>query len=388
MKKLLVVSFVILIVFQVRAQGLAQSNSYLSAIATITDADIINAATLVDPLQEKVKEFAPSVFSLNMTALRGETLAVNMEVFAEITLEEDRQPVVLVQSRTKNPFLVIRSRMFTSKDAQEGSSKDISFNNTIDEDFRKKLKDKITNPASGGKVPSGTYYVKITLSVVSVNGNVPDPPAPPIYLDYTFNVTNPTTAVLDVPFTNGYIYPTPFPQFQWTYDTRGVLLSVYEKRPEHQSLEDAISASDPYLQVEILRKESGNLTTFTYPQTATSRPGVRFIRGPRQLERGKMYVVVLDGIRTAFGFEVDPLRTIRSFVIADPQGQVVINVLQTALSSGVGGQFQGIFNSIQDQNLLINTNGIMLNGVKITPQDLQRLLTENKDRITSVRFEE
>jgi hypothetical protein len=39
-------------------------------------------------------------------------------------------------------------------------------------------------------------------------------------------------------------------------------------------------------------------------------------------------------------------------------------------------------------NLQINTNGIMLNGVRITPQDLQRLLTENKDRITSVRIEE
>jgi hypothetical protein len=207
----------------------------------------------------------------------------------------------------------------------------------------------------------------------------------PVEISRSVNVTNPTTAILDVPFSNGYLYPTPFPQFQWTYDTRAVILSVYEKRPEHQSLEDAIGASDPHLQVRIDRRASGNLTTFTYPQTAASRFGVEFIRGPRQLERGKMYVIVLDGISTAFGFDVDPLRTIRSFVIADPQGQVLINVLQTAFSSG---EFQNIFNAIHDQNLTINTNGIVLNGIRITPQDLQRLLTENKDRVTSVRIED
>lgn len=98
-----------------------------------------------------------------------------------------------------------------------------------------------------------------------------------------------------------------------------------------------------------------------------------------------MYVIVLDGISTAFGFDIDPLRTIRSFVIADPQGQVLVNILQSTFSSG---EFQNIFNAIQDMNLQINSNGIMLNGVRITPQDLQRLLTENKDRITSVRIED
>ncbi len=387
MKKIVILFSVLCGISQIYPQGIAQSNSYLSVSAIITDADVINAASLVDPLQEKVKEFAPSVFSLNMIAVGGVSLYVTMGVEAIVTLEEDRQPITLVKSVTHTPFLIQGSRVFTSKEAQEGNSKDIDFDNVIDETFKAKLKDKITDPASGGRVPSGSYYVKITFTVDSVNGTVPTLPSQ-LYIDYTFNITNPTTAVLDVPFNNGYVYPTPFPQFQWTYDTRAVMLSVYEKRAEHQSLEDAIAASDPYLQVRITRKESGNLSTFSYPQTAGNRPGVEFIRGPRQLERGKMYVVVLDGVTTAFGFEVEPLRTVRSFVISDPQGQVVINLLQNALTSGSGGQFQDIFNSIQDQNLLLNSDGIVLNGVKITTQDLQRLLTENKDRITSVRFEE
>lgn len=374
--------------------ALAQS---ITVVPVITEADIINASVLVDPLAEKVKEIAPTTFSLNIinnTPTKAD-LKVSMLIKAYVTLEEDRQQASMFlgpgYAKTSKPFLVSGSgRLFTSKDADNPSS-GIDFNNEVNEDLKKKLKDKILDPASGGRVPSGLYEIHIEVTVDSMkdaSGKFVAVNEPAVIIDRSVNVTNPTTAVLDVPFTNGYVYPTPFPQFQWTYDTRAVMLSVYEKRPEHQSLEDAIAASDPYLQVKITRKESGNLTTFTYPQTPTTRPGVEFIRGPRQLERGKMYVVVLDGITTAFGFEVEPLRTVRSFVIADPQGQVVMNLLQTALTSGAGGQFQDIFNAIQDMNLVLNTDGIMLNGVKVTPQDLQKLLTENKDRITSVRIEE
>jgi hypothetical protein len=359
----------------------------VTVIPTITDADIINAAVLVDPMAEKVKDISPSNFSLNIfNNAPGQPkpdIKVSLYFEAHVTLEEDRQKVQIASGRTTRPFLVpATGRIFTSKDANNPGS-DIDFKTNVNEDMKRKLKDKVLDPASGGRVPSGLYEIYMRVTVDSVSGIAVS--EVPVEISRSVNVTNPTTAILDVPFSNGYLYPTPFPQFQWTYDTRAVILSVYEKRPEHQSLEDAIGASDPHLQVRIDRRASGNLTTFTYPQTAASRFGVEFIRGPRQLERGKMYVIVLDGISTAFGFDVDPLRTIRSFVIADPQGQVLINVLQTAFSSG---EFQNIFNAIHDQNLTINTNGIVLNGIRITPQDLQRLLTENKDRVTSVRIED
>lgn len=349
----------------------------------ITDADIINASVLVDPLKEKVKDISPSNFSLTFSNTTGKDVMVNLSFVAFVTLEEDRERVQIASGYTTKPFLIPSTgRVFTSKDADNPGS-DITINSTVNEDMKKKLKDKILEPTSGGRVPSGLYEISIQVTVASVGGIAVN--EQPIDINRSVNVTNPTTAVLDVPFNNGYVYPTPFPQFQWTYDTRYAMLSIYEKRPEHQSLEDAITASDPYLQIKIDRKLSGNMTSFTYPQTATSRPGVEFIRGPRQLERGKMYVAVLDGITTAFGFEVDPIRTIRSFVIADPQGQVVNNVLQTILGSG---EFQSVINALQDQNLMINTNGITLNGVRLTPQDLQKLLTENKDRIVSVRIED
>lgn len=371
----------------VLCSSLAFAQPSISVVPVITDADIINASVLVDPLAEKIKTFSPSTFSLNILNLTSPRVPVkvSMEIEAYVTLEEDRTrtPMFFGPARTKKPFLVPETgRLFTSKDADDPSS-DIDLSVTINEDLKKKLKDRIMDPVSGGRAPSGLYEIRIVVTVDSVGGAAKS--EPPVQIDRSVNVTNPTTAVLDVPFNNGYVYPTPFPQFQWTYDTRAVMLSVYEKRPEHQSLEDAVSASDPHLQVRISRKESGNLTTFTYPQSAAARFGVEFLRGPRQLERGKMYVVVLDGLRTAFGVEVEPLRTVRSFVVADPQGQVVVNMLQNALSSG---EFQTVFNAIQDMNLQINANGILLNGVRITSQDLQRLLTENKERITSVRIED
>ena len=377
MKKILLPLLLFIFLF---SYGFGQS---ISVDPIITEADIINASVLVDPLAEKLKDISPSTFSLNIINLKGTPIKVSMEFTATVTLEEDRQPVsmFLGPAKTTKPFLIPPTgRIFTSKDAD---NPDIDLKFTVNETLKKKLKDKIVDPLSGGRVPSGLYEIHIIVTVDSVNGVVAH--ESPIVIDRSVNVTNPTTTVLDVPFTNGYIYPTPFPQFQWTYDTRAVQLTIYELRPEHQSLQDAIGASDPYLQVKIDRKLSGNLSSFTYPQSASSRPGVEYLHGPRQLERGKMYVIVLDGITTAFGFDVEPLRTIRSFAIADPQGQVVINILQTTFG---GSAFQNVFNVIQDLNLQLNVNGISLNGVALSPQDLQKLLLENKDRIISVRFEE
>jgi len=357
----------------------------IEVIPTITEADIINASVLVDPLAEKLKVIAPSTFSLNIINRSGKPVTANMELEATVTLEEDRIPASMFigPAKTKKPFLIpVGGRLFTSTDADDPAS-DIDIQHSVNNTLKEKLKNKILEPESGGRVPSGLYEIRIKITVATVSDSAVQ--ETPIEIYRSVNVTNPTTTVLDVPFTNGYIYPTPFPQFQWTYDTRAVIVTIYELRPEHQSLEDAIGASDPYLQVRIDRKLTGNLSSFTYPQSAASRPGIEYMRGPRQLERGKMYVIVLDGVMTAFGYEVEPLRTIRSFAIADPQGQVIINVLQTAFG---GGDYQNTINFIQDQNLQVNVNGITLNGVTLSPQDLQKLLMEYKDRIVSVRFED
>ncbi|MDD8018680.1 MAG: hypothetical protein PHP42_09940 [Bacteroidota bacterium] len=382
MKHLLAVAVVLLTLNNFsRAQSI--QNDYVLINYHFTQADIINAATLVDPLAEKIKDIPSSTFNVEFKNIKGNPLMINMSVKGWVTLEEDQRHDLIVEAHTTVPFLIPRAgRIFTAKDADNPSS-GIHFNINVNEELKKKLKDKVLDPTSGGRVPSGFYEIFVSITVVSDSGK--SIASAPLEFTETASITNPTTAMLDVPFSNGYVYPTPFPQFQWTYDTRFALLSVYEKRPEHQSLEDAIAASDPYLQIKIDRRLSGNLTSFTYPQSPTSRPGVEFLRGPRQLERGKMYVVVLDGIVTTLGIDVDPIRTIRSFVIADPQGQAVINLLQALLSSG---DYQSIFNLIEDQNLILNTNGITLNGMHISPQDLQQLLTKNKDHVISVHLGE
>ena len=361
-----------------------------TATAVYVDADIINATSLVDPLSEKIKDVSVASFSLIISNPKLTDIWVNMQIKSFVTLDEDGKRVSMFtgsgDARTSKPFRVPPGgRVFRSLDA---NSKEFDFSFSIDKTEKTRLKDKVSDAASGGKVPSGRYEVDIAMQVVKVGDSTLANPVdvvitPSSHIEVL--VTNPTNATLLHPSDNGEEYPSPFPSFQWAYDTRGVRLSIYEKRAEHQSLEDAISASDPFLQVEINRRESGNLSIFTYPQAPVGGPGVNILKGPRPLERGKSYVVVLDGIRIAFGYNIDPLRTIRLFRISDPQGQMILNILQTALG---GGTYQNFLNLIQDQKLQVNGSRLTLNGVTISAQELQVILNQNKDKIKTIRFED
>ena len=376
-------------------QASAQSNQYISVTPIVTQADIINATALVNPLTEQVNNIAPTSFSLrisNLTASKypplGAVVWVDMHIEGYVMLDQDGPPPQqIVVANTIRPFPVpVAGRVFTSLDAQPGNSTDIDINSTVNDALKTRLKNMIEDPSSGGKVPSGVYQVKIIFTIDSVAGKGPvnqtlDLSNNPLF---TVTVSNPTNATLLQPSDNGVEYPSPFPQFQWAYNTHGVMITVYEKRPDQQSIEDAISASDPYFQVQIERQLSGNLTILTYPQAPVAGPGVTILKGPRPLERGKSYVLVLDGLRTAFGYTIDPLRTIRLFRISDPQGEFVLNLLQMALS---GGQFQDIMNLIQDQKLVLNSSQMTLNGVTLTAQELQMILNQNKDKFKSIQFE-
>ncbi len=373
----------------------AQSNQYIQVIPTVTQADIVNATALVNPLTEQVNNIAPTSFSLrinNLTASKypplGAVVWVDMHIEGYVTLDQDGPPPQqIVVANTTKPFPIpVAGRIFTSLDAQPGNSTDIDINSTVNDALKTRLKNMIEDPSSGGKVPSGVYQVKIIFTIDSVAGKgqvnqTLDLSNNPLF---TVSITNPTNATLLQPSDNGVEYPSPFPQFQWAYDTHGVMITVYEKRPEQQSLEDAISASDPYFQAQIDRQLSGNLTILTYPQAPVAGPGVTILQGPRPLQRGGTYVLVLDGLRTAFGYNIDPLRTIRLFRISDPQGELVLNILQMALS---GGQFENFMNIIQDQKLVLNSSQITLNGVTLTAQELQMILNQNKNNIKSIRFE-
>lgn len=361
---------------------------YITVNPTVTNADIVNATALVDPLTEQVKNISPSSFSLDILNQTTDTVWANMQIEAYVTLDEDGPPAKQIATAvTRKPFPIpVPHRLFTSLDAQTGYSKDIDINSNVDQAMKQRLKNEISDPTSGGRAPSGIYQVKIVFTVVKV-GKQTASQTVDLSNDPRFivTVTNPTNATLVQPSDNGVEYPSPFPQFQWTYDTHAVRLSVYEKRPEQQSLEDAISASDPFLQVQIDRKTSGGLSIFTYPQGSTAGPGITILNGPRPLERGKSYVVVLDGIRTAFGYTIDPLRTIRLFRISDPQGDMIMSILQSALG---GGTYQNFLNIIQDQKLSINSSRLTLNGVTLSAQELQVILNQNKDKIKSIRFED
>ncbi len=392
----------ILLMFAATTFWIRLANAQFTASATYIDADIVNATSLVDPLSETIKDVPATSFSLFINNPKREVVWVNMQLKAYVTLDADgiKKSLFLPGSdpRTITPFSVPPGgRVFRSTDA---ASKEFNFSFTVDGAEKQLLKNKVSDPANGGKVPSGRYEVDISMQVVKIGNPPRDTSSIPVQIlpssQIQVSVTNPTNATLLQPSDNGHEYESPFPQFQWAYDTRGVKISVYEKRYDQQSLEDAISASDPYWVVNINREASGRLSIITYPQTSIGGPGINqpeddptfglpHPRDPRPLERGKTYVLVLDGIRTAFGYNIDPLRTIRLFRISDPQGEMVLSFLTTALS---GGTFQDIMNLIQDQKLVLDSSHMTLNGITLTAQELQMILNQNKDKIKSIRFQD
>jgi hypothetical protein len=356
----------------------------VTVIARIADADIINAGSLFDPMADRVKDLAASTFSLtfvNATVPRQDVHAL-LHIETYTTLDEDRVRMPLATLDSRQPFLIPKEgRVFTSRDTRGVG--DMQFSTVNNDPNIQKVKDKVWDPASGGRMPSGKYEILITVTVVqvgtqTVHEQVPVPIAPVL-------VSNPTVAALIVPSENGYHYPTVFPQFQWTYDTRSIMLSVYEMRADQQSLEDATQASDPYLQVHIDRRVSGNVSLFTYPQIAAAGPGIEILKGPRPLDQGKTYVVVLEGLRAAFGAPVDPLRTIRSFTIDDPRSRAAMLSYRTLFA---GPEYQDILDRLQNGNYQIDANGITLNNSAISLQQLQSFLSQNRGRKFSIHIEE
>jgi hypothetical protein len=292
--------------------GRLQAQS-LRVTSYIPQADIINAGSLFDIMGDRIKLLSPGTFSIRFDNLARQSVTVVINIEAYVTLDEDHERMWLYKAQSR-PFVIgTEGRTFTALDTRDGGS-DINFpspeKNTPCID---KVKDRVTSPAGGGRVPSGTYEVSMRLTVVQigtqiVSENIPVT-IPPVV------VSNPSITDLTSPALNGYEYPTLFPVFSWNSDTRSVTLTVNALQ-DGQSLEDAAQSSDNYLKLNIDRQSSGNLSSFQYPLSGASRPGVEIVTGPRPLEYGKSYVLVLEGNRTSIETQIAPLRTIRSFRVA------------------------------------------------------------------------
>ncbi len=154
-RNILVLAAAILGIATVR-QASAQS---ISVIPTVTQADIINATALVNPLTEQINNIAPTSFSLRINNLRGAVVWVDMNITGFVMLDQDGPPPQqIVVANTTKPFPIpVAGRVFTSLDAQPGNSTDIDINSTVNDALKTRLKNMIEDPSSGGKVPSGVY---------------------------------------------------------------------------------------------------------------------------------------------------------------------------------------------------------------------------------------
>jgi hypothetical protein len=383
MRKVPTVLALIVLSFACAVQSLYSQS--ITAIARVAGADIINAGSLFDPMADRIKDLDPSTFSLtfiNNTSPKQDVQAVLL-IKTSATLDEDRINMPLYTLESLRPFIIPKEgRVFTTHDSR--GLDDMQFSTVSNDANIQRLKDKIWDPASGGKLPSGKYDISIVVTVVKVGAQTGNEPpitvaVPPVI------VSNPTIANLTMPSENGYLYSTPFPQFQWTSDTRRVRLTVFAKRPDQTSLEDATQASDPYLQVEIERQNYRGMSSFIYPQSAGAMSGIEILKGPRPLEIGKTYVLMLEGIRESFGTTIDPLRTIRSFTINDAHNHALQQSYRAMFSVP---EFQATYNQLLNQNLEIDPDNITQNRERISVEQLRAVLNKIRQGKFSIHIEE
>lgn len=172
-----------------------------------------------------------------------------------------------------------------------------------------------------GKLPSGTYT--FTTWLTSTKPNIPKSS------DFRVDVVieNPSRVELLAPST-GTEWPNPFPVFQWSSNTKEVILGVYEKLPGIQSPQEAISGV-PQLQTRL-----SGVTTFQYPP---SGPGVR------QLEPGKSYYWFVQGVvRSGTNTEELISSEIWQLNITKQTGSAAGAAILAQLEDIAGPQFQAV----------------------------------------------
>ena len=261
------------------------------------------------------------------------------------------------------------------------SNLDIGKNGTIRTEpgsfhYSNEAKDAVQSLAlATGRLPVGTYTFNIKVENVDV----------PLVADSTqvvLTLQNFSTIELLNPQDEGTV-SSPFPLFQWQYDGDKVELLVYEKLPQNQSKEDALSGT-PYLDVH-----SGDpglpvgVHTFQYPTG-----------GVRALEDGKTYVWTIRSIQSGSGgSDAGSNSQVWEFTVAssgeapnNPADQYVsTEQISDQLQDIPGVDVAALKQLLTDYQL---SGDVYLNGQKISLDELRQLLAEllaNPDRIIELK---
>jgi hypothetical protein len=198
-----------------------------------------------------------------------------------------------------------------------------------------------------GNMPAGTYT--FTVTVQELQGGSGDAGM------FSIVLTNPTSVDLISPV-DGDPSIASLPLFQWLFDGYRSRLSVYEKLPGQNSLEEAASGI-PHLVTETAAR------SFSYPTA-----------GARSLEPGKTYVWFVEGlVSTSGGSDIVLKSPLRSFTVAST-GTPALGAFLDELERALDPKYRPLFDQIRTEGL--SPSGTMrINGSLITTSELMRLIS-------------
>jgi len=213
-----------------------------------------------------------------------------------------------------------------------------------------------------GVMPPGIYHFDVQISAASVSS---------VSNSFDLVLTNPSSIELIFPV-DGDPSVSPLPLFQWRYEGPSSRISVFEKRPQQATLEEAANGI-PQLTMVI----DGN--SFQYPSS-----------GVRPLEPGKTYVWYVEGLAGITGGVSQPIRSeLRSFVVS-AQGAESLQSYLDELERALDAKYKPVFDEIRSEGLL-PTGVIRMNGSVISVMELLDIIRElrmNPDAVQNVGLEQ
>jgi len=217
---------------------------------------------------------------------------------------------------------------------------------------------------ASGAMPAGRYTFDVTVTPYQASGGSTTK-------EFTIVLTNPSMVELIFPL-DGDPSVSPLPLFQWRYDGPTSHISVFEKRPQQATLEEAANGI-PQLAMDV----SGN--SFQYPSS-----------GVRSLEPGKTYVWYVEGLAGVTGGVSQPIRSeLRSFVVS-AQGTESLQSYLDDLERALDAKYKPVFDQIRSEGLLptgvIRINGSVISVIELL--DIIRELRMNPDAVQNVRIEQ
>jgi hypothetical protein len=331
--------------------------SLASAQATKVDVDIrlpnydvIYVSDLVDVSSGSISNAIPNVSFVLTTSPPGSSARVFLKIVALIQLKGDVVPSNLVTAETF-PFDLNGSLIIASRDLARSSSGAVRVNPATlrkNSTLETRLKDHILNFPTA---PVGTYTLQVEV-FNALGGNRIG------FQTQTVEVKNTSAAEVSITLVeplDGATLATVLPTFSWTTEKPTARLKVYEKLPQYQSPQDAVTGI-PHLDVEVRG------SSFTYPPTA------------RKLEPGKSYYWFIESVVSTNRGDQTKQSEIRMFRILLTDASVVLQMLERLFST-YGGDLASTLSSMQNMGLQL-TGEMTRDGVRITREELARLFDQ------------